>query len=86
MSAAEPIVQITRRRARLVRVARRLRYAFNRWWLQTKNIADVVDIAFVLGLLSLGYGIYLYSPRLSFIIVGALILLSLRPLIYWIKR
>lgn len=43
------------------------------------------DLAYFGGILLIGYGAYQYDPRIGAITLGALLLLSIKPLVFWIK-
>lgn len=45
-------------------------------WLASK--VDDEDVIFMIGLASLGYGIYLFSPAWCFIVVGAVLIIAVK--------
>lgn len=43
------------------------------------------DLAYFGGLLLCAYGVYRYRPELGFIVLGVLLMLTVKPLLYWFK-
>lgn len=43
------------------------------------------DIAYFGGVLLCAYGVYRYRPELGFIVLGVLLMLTVKPLLYWFK-
>lgn len=62
-----------------------MKHMLNSTWNKLKEAVELKDVVFFGGMFMLGYGLSRISSGLGMAVVGLLLVLSIRPLVRWVK-